>query len=131
MKAIYYRCEFCGKQVLGSNSRNNDIFDSDPSYGTFGEEEVCPNAPEEEKQFGSRHEWVMSEELHSTQIEEIERIKSLKNRELYEETNSSSKGDDWDGDFTDWGFFVYCSLLSELESRLAPWLEKDEVNPDE
>ena len=51
----------------------------------------------------------------------LDRIRSISNDELLEETFDAGNGDDFEGEFTDEGKWEYEALKSELRTRL--WMK--------
>jgi hypothetical protein len=61
--------------------------------------------------------------LEKWKIDEGNRIESLSNRQLFDETLELAHGDDYDGCFTTRGSIVFDMLRTELECRLSKWLK--------
>ncbi len=54
----------------------------------------------------------------------LKEIHSATNRELFDDFIELAGGDDWDGQFTDRGWWEFEQLQNELESRLEDWLKE-------
>ena len=61
---------------------------------------------------------------------EITRIKSLNNIDLLDETLDWASGDDYYGEFTESGLFIFNELKKELENRLKDWLNENNERID-
>jgi len=57
------------------------------------------------------------------QLQIIDREKTWTNEELFDEVLSQAKGDDYDGHFTEHGYWEYKYLCEQLRKRLKDWLE--------
>ena len=57
------------------------------------------------------------------QIEIVEKVSKMNNRELYEYFMDVSQPDDYDGDFTSRGYWIAGYVGQVFEDRLSEWLK--------